>query len=235
MADVAYALGMELPFLRGTKGRILRLLRRGTMTADEIADPLDVTPNGVRFHLTELERDGLVEQRSVRRGPRKPSHGYSLTQSGDALFPKSYDALSNAILADVRAERGPGEVEALFRRMGHGLAARHAHRFAALPPDATAGRAGVALEVLEELGAVATLTLGGPSGPSGDAESPGNQHLATVAGLSCPFKAVVPDHPEACRMLEAFLASVLPYATVRESCEKGATPHCRFEVSGGAL
>src|SRR5687768_4976364 len=97
---------MELPHLRGTKGEILRRLRAGERTADELASALEVTPNAVRFHLAELERDRLVEQRSVRRGPRKPSHGYSLTAAGQALFPRRYDAVLNAVLHDVREGRG---------------------------------------------------------------------------------------------------------------------------------
>jgi predicted ArsR family transcriptional regulator len=208
---------MELPFLRGTKGRILRLLRRGALTADEIAAPLDVTANGARFHLTELERDGLVEQRSVRRGPRKPSHSYSLTASGDSLFPKAYDALSKAVLQDVRETHGSGEVLALCRRLGRRLAGENRALFAEKEPEDTTGRAAVALSVLEEMGGVASLTTG--------------DDAAVISGLSCPFKAVVPDHPEVCAVLEEFLAGALQGASVRETCEKDGLPHCRFEIS----
>src|SRR5574341_718058 len=94
-----------IPALRGTRGHILRLLRQGERTADEVAAALEMTPNGARFHLAALERDGLVAERSVRRGPRKPSYGYSLTAAGEALFPQRYDALLNAVLSEARAGR----------------------------------------------------------------------------------------------------------------------------------
>jgi DeoR family suf operon transcriptional repressor len=208
----------DLPLLRGTKGHILRLLRAGTLTADDLAAALEVTPNGVRFHLAELERDGLVAQRVVRRGPRKPSHGYSLTERGETLFPRRYDALLNAVLQDVRQDRTPDEIEGMFRRLGTRLAAQHAARFTGLPTEA---RVAEALRVLDELG--------------GAAETAGADDAGTVAvvGHSCPFKAIVPAHPEVCALLEAFLAAVLPGAAVREVCEKGSqgsAPHCRFEI-----
>src|SRR6478752_5476121 len=37
------------------RGRIIRLLRRGDKTVDELAEELGVTDNGVRSHLTVLE------------------------------------------------------------------------------------------------------------------------------------------------------------------------------------
>lgn len=201
---------------RGPRGRILGLLRRGERTADELAATLGVTPNGARFHLAELERDGLVAQRPVRRGPRKPSHGYSLTARGEALFPKQYDSLLNAVLRDLRAGRGAGEVEALFRRLGTQLAAEQAHRFVGLPALA---RVAAAPRFVDELGGAAEVVA--------HPERPG---AATLVGQRCPLEAVVPQHPEACSLLEAFLAEVLPEAQVREICQKQGTPRCRFEV-----
>jgi DeoR family transcriptional regulator, suf operon transcriptional repressor len=225
----AYPCAVEIPFLRGTKGRILRLLRRGTLTADEIATPLEMTPNGVRFHLTELERDGLVEQRSVRRGPRKPSHGYSLTGSGESLFPKRYDALLNAVLADTRAGRGGEEVEALFRRLGHQMAASEADRFSAFPPEDTTERTAEALRLLESLGGAAMIE---PVPVPADTDAlPAVPAMRVVRGSSCPFKAVVSEHPEACALLETLLSDVLPQAVVQELCDKGASPHCQFRIS----
>jgi len=208
---------MESPSLRGTKGEILRLLRHGERTAEDLATPLGVTPNAVRFHLAELEREGLVGQRRVRRGPRKPSNGYSLTAAADALFPKRYDAVLNAVLQDVREGSGTRELSALFARLGRRLAAEHAQRFARLSPEQ---RVSEALALLGEMGGAAAVT----SGPE-----PGR---FTIAGTSCPLGAVVGRHPECCGLLQAFLAEVLP-GEVRETCQKDPTqgpPRCRFEV-----
>jgi predicted ArsR family transcriptional regulator len=212
--DLARAGARGLPLPRGTKGSLLRLLRGGEATVEELAARLEMTPNGVRFHLTELERDGLVVQRPVRRGPRKPSHGYSLSERAEALFPRAYDALLNAVLRELRAGQAGPDVEALFGRLGRQLAAAHATRFRGLTPDQ---RVTEALRVVEELGGVASAR-------------PEERGRTTVVGQSCPFKAVVPEHPEVCALLEGFLAEVFPEATVCEVCQKGEAPRCRFEV-----
>ena len=210
---------MELPFLRGTRGHILRLLRAGgERTADELAQPLELTPNAVRFHLAELEKDGLVEQRRVRRGPRKPSHGYSLSVSAQALFPKHYDAVLNAVLQDVREGSGTREVAALFGRLGRRMATEQAQRFTGLGPHE---RVAEALKLLGELGGAASVSTDESSGQ------------LTILGTSCPLGAVVGRHPECCGLLEAFLSEVLPNTEVRETCQKDPTqggPRCRFEL-----
>jgi predicted ArsR family transcriptional regulator len=204
-----------VPGLRGVRGQIVRRLRGAELTVDDLAARLELTPNGVRFHLADLERDGLVAQRSVRRGPRKPSHGYSLTAAGEALFPRAYDAVLNGVLREVRGDRGGDALRSMFDRLGRDLAERHAHRFPGLDQEA---RVGEAVRVLGELGGAATVER---------AEA----GATVVAGRSCPFAAVVPEHPEVCALLEGFLECALPGCDVAERCDKVGTPHCRFEVS----
>jgi predicted ArsR family transcriptional regulator len=210
---------MELPLLRGTKGRILKLLRRGERTVDELAAPLEITPNAVRAHLTELERDGLVQQRAVRRGPRKPSFGFSLTESAEVLFPKRYDWVLRAVLEELRRSLPTGAIEELLRRAGERLAAPHAHRIAALPVD---GRLPEVLRLIGELGGEAELVAG---------PDPAGQLI--VEGGDCPLRAVVPGYPEACLVLKAFLQVLLPDAAVYEVCLRpgdAGSPHCRFII-----
>src|SRR5574340_12073 len=54
-------------FMTSTRGRLLSLLRRQAHTVEELAQRLGLSDNAVRAHLATLERDGLVEQRGVRR------------------------------------------------------------------------------------------------------------------------------------------------------------------------
>src|SRR5215207_4354647 len=59
--------------LAGTRGHILRLLRRRERTVTELAAELSLTDNAVRTHLSALERDGLVEALPAQpRGVGKP-------------------------------------------------------------------------------------------------------------------------------------------------------------------
>lgn len=82
-------------FFESTRGRIVTLLRGSDRTVEELSVELELTDNAVRAHLLTLERDGLVQQSGLRRGPRKPHFIYALTPEADSLFPKAYDALLN--------------------------------------------------------------------------------------------------------------------------------------------
>ena len=111
-------------FFASTRGQIVLLLRRSSHTVDELTQALDLTHTAVRAHLAALERDGLVKQRSERRGSGKPSSVYDLTEASEYLFPKSYGLYLDQLL-EVLSERTPtDEVESLLREVGRRIAAQ---------------------------------------------------------------------------------------------------------------
>src|SRR5215475_2280244 len=117
--------GMKLDrrFFESTRGQIVMILRGSACTVDELAEKLDLTDNAVRAHLITLERDGLVRQSGLRRGPRKPHFTYVLTNEADKLFPKAYDALLNQLIAVLKNRLSPAEIEDALREVGRAMAA----------------------------------------------------------------------------------------------------------------
>jgi predicted ArsR family transcriptional regulator len=201
-------------FFESTRGRVVTLLRRADFTVDELARELDLTNNGVRAHLTVLERDGIVRQRgSVRRssGGGKPAYVYELTQEGEDLFPKAYEPTLRRLLDVLADQLGPEESEALLRSVGRRLAEEHSTR-----ADGAHARLETAVEVLNELGGLAELE-----------ERDG---AVVIRGYSCPLGAVTPEHPEVCRMAEALVGEVAG-VSVHEHCDRGERPRCCFEVA----
>src|SRR5713226_3647411 len=91
-------------FFASTRGQIIALLRRSSRTVDELAQALDLTHTAVRAHLAALERDGLVQQRSERRGNRKPSSVYDLAPAAEFLFPQSYGQLLEVLQERITPE-----------------------------------------------------------------------------------------------------------------------------------
>jgi predicted ArsR family transcriptional regulator len=201
-------------FFESTRGQIVTLLRRSGRTVEDLARALDLTNNGVRPHLTILERDGLVRQRgSVRRssGGGKPAYVYELTEEAEDLFPKAYEPALRQLL-DVLSERlGSGESEALLRSVGRRLAEEHSTR-----ADGAHARLESAVEVLNELGGLVELE-----------EHDGG---FVIRGYSCPLAGVTPEHPEVCRMAETLIAE-LAGVPVHERCDRGERPRCCFEVA----
>ena len=195
-------------FFASTRGRIIILLRRSSRTVDELAEALYLTPTAVRAHLAALERDGLVQQHSERRGSRKPSAVYDLTQTAEELFPKAYGELLDQLLDVLQGQMKPEEVETLLREVGRHIAAQWK-----LPPGELRVRLEAAAEVLNELGGLMEREAG--------------ENTFSSRGYRCPFAALVQAHPEVCRLAETLLSELVG-VPVQEHCLRIGPVPCRF-------
>src|SRR6266516_3395699 len=110
-------------FFSSTRGQIITLLRRSSRTVEELAQALDLTHTAVRAHLATLERDGLVQHHSERRGSGKPSAVYDLAPEAEYLFPRVYSQLMYLLLEVLPERMTPDEVEMLLREVGRRMAA----------------------------------------------------------------------------------------------------------------
>ena len=195
-------------FFASTRGQIITLLRRSSRTVDELAQALYLTPTAVRAHLAALERDGLVQQHSERRGSRKPSAVYDLTQTAEELFPKAYGQLLDQLLKVLQRRMPPEEVETLLREVGQRMAAQWK-----IPPANARVRLEAAVEVLNELGGLMERETG--------------EKTSYIRGYRCPFAAVVREHPEVCRLAETLLTELVG-VPVQEHCLRIGPVPCRF-------
>ena len=200
-------------FFESTRGRIVDLLRGGVGTVDELSRQLGLTDNAVRAHLATLERDGLIEQRGVRQGLRKPHFAYQLTAEAEQLFPKAYHALLNQLLAVLKLRLEPEALQAVLSEVAENLAAgRNANQ-----NDSIESRAQTAAALLEEFG-------GAPKIVQED------DKLLIQSNIACPFSATVSEHPEVCRLAEVLLSKITG-VRVREHCRRGDVPQCSFEIA----
>ena len=104
--------------MQATRQQIIDYLRRqGRATVKDLDAHRSLTSTGVRQHLTVLEREGLVEAQEERGRVGRPALVYRLTEQGDALYPKSYDELSNVLLEEVRELAGGQALQTLLRRV----------------------------------------------------------------------------------------------------------------------
>lgn len=199
-------------FFESTRGQVLGLLRRGVGTVEDLSTELQLTDNAVRAHLTTLERDGLVERRGMQRGLRKPHVHYALTAEAEQLYPKAYSTLFNQLLAILKRRITPEELEAILDEVAHSLAAGNI----AEENESVGSRAERALVTLESMG-------GAPALKNED------NKLMILSVTSCPFDVTVSQHPEVCRLAEAFLSEVTGLK-IKEHCRKGEHPKCTFEI-----
>ena len=90
-----------------TKQDILEhLLRGGKATANELAQALSVSPQGIRRHLKDLEADGLIEFESTHEGMGRPQHSPGQRAVESTRFGNSE---LQSIEVDARTGLGRGE------------------------------------------------------------------------------------------------------------------------------
>lgn len=197
-------------FREGTQGRILRQLQGGGATVEDLARPLELTPNGVRAHLAALEREGLVQVEGRRPGVRKPALVYGLTARARELLSRAYFPLLQQLLATLKDRLSPAERVAVLREAGRRLA-ESAPRVSGSRKD----RIAVAGQVMEELG--------------GSVQIESRGRATAIVGKACPLAELVRENPEVCRAVEALVAEVtgLP---AKEECDRGPHPRCSFIV-----
>ena len=199
-------------FFGSTRGQVLGLLRGGTGTVEELSKELQLTDNAVRAHLATLERDGLVERRGTQPGLRKPHVHYVLTAEAEQLYPKAYSTLFNQLLSTLKRRNTPEELDEILADVAHSLAA---------------GNSAEETETLESRAERAVVTLESMGGAPAIANEDGKLRILSVT--TCPFDVSVSQHPEVCRLAEAFLSEVTGLR-VKEHCVKGEHAKCSFEI-----
>lgn len=197
-------------FFTSTRGKIVTLLRRASRTVEELAQALDLTDNAVRAQLATLERDGLVQQHGRRRSSSKPASVYDLTPAAEELFSKAYSPVLRQLLEELNERMSAEEVEEILRSTGRRLVAQWP-----IPRGELHTRLEAAISVLDALGGLAELER--------------RNGAYVIQGYSCPLAAVVPGHPEVCRLAESLLTELVG-APVQEQCDRNEKVSCRFIV-----
>lgn len=198
-------------FLETPRGILLAQLRRGPATVNELAQVASLTPNGVRMHLSALERDGWIRAASRRKGASagKPAVEYELNPGAESLLSAAYRPLAVSLLAELHQRLERRELDGLLKETGRRLADEI--RAGREPLDLAA-----AVAVLEDLGASLEIHETG-------------QRMVVLEGHGCPVGEAVAVEPRTCQALTALLSRLLD-REVRTACRHGERPQCRFEI-----
>ena len=199
---------------RSTRMEVLELLRRkGRSSAESIANDLGVTPNAVRQHLTNLERDGLVVSQPERSGRGRPALLFALTERADSVFPKRYGQLASMVLQEVQEMGGPEALDEVFAR----VAARHASAIEKelehLDFDQKMSR------VVTWIGRAGTLAEQ-TEGPEG----------VQVTIHNCPFRNTALKFPQVCTITPQLISRLTGAAVSQSDSIHRRDPYCSFVV-----
>jgi predicted ArsR family transcriptional regulator len=202
-----------------TRARLFALLselKRPAGTA-ELAERLELHPNGVRLHLERLAEAGLVERARVRQVRGRPLDAWTIAADAQpgGRAPEAYHDLGRWLARALRPRtRGLRSVEDTGREIGRELAPKDAHP----DPDAL-------VTSLTALGFRPTLT-----------RSEGDQ--LTVCLRNCPYRdAVHENQPAICALHKGITRGLLDVLEPQAKLT-GFVPHdpykagCVIELSG---
>jgi predicted ArsR family transcriptional regulator len=201
-------------FFQTTRGKIVtELRRRGSASAADLAHEFGLSPNAVRQQLVVLERDGLVVEKPVRRGPTKPTLEFSLTADADKLFPQAYDKMLDAVLREVRDQFGGPAVERIFDGLSKRAVERARQKITASDPEQKVAQLA---EMLRESGVVAEYSLI-------DGGFALHEH-------NCPYSGVSKEHPEMCQVIHHVIDETIGGEHVQTESLAHGGKECRFEM-----
>jgi radical SAM protein with 4Fe4S-binding SPASM domain len=103
------------------------LKQQGPQSISAIADSMDVTVEGARFHLLKLEKDGFVRSTSKAEGRGRPKQIWSLTQKGHHRFPDAHAELTANLINMMRDTLGEDAVEQVIERHQTNVLSRYSN------------------------------------------------------------------------------------------------------------
>jgi len=171
----------SLDLLDPTRRVLMTILKRhGQASTETLAAEAFLSIGATRQHMQALVDQGLAAFDLERRGPGRPRHLFSLTGTGETLFPQVYEDVAEAVVAAVEFE-DPDVRDRVFEKVGQALLRRTMMRLESTDP---AVRFREAITSLEESGYYPEVTMDGS--------------VATVAFLHCPLINVAQQHPAIC-------------------------------------
>ena len=112
-----------------TKTEILCFLKtNGSAEAKAIAEACGLTTMAVRRHLLNLRAAGIIQVKTERRPKGRPTTVHSLSELGDAEFPRDYEGLACDVLSSLRLLDGEAKIRQVFRHRRKQMTARYLAR-----------------------------------------------------------------------------------------------------------
>jgi len=200
--------------MQATRQQILEHLRlHRTATVKELCALFGLTATGIRQHLLILEEEGLVEREEVRGRVGRPALRYSLTRRGEAMFPRGYDELANALIEEVRAQHGSAGLQQVLLGVARRLAGTIPSTVAERSPEQ---RVASAVAMFEERGVVA------------DWERAGDAFL--LHERTCPYPEVARQSSVSCAMEVSLLRLVTGLDTRLVECVMRGDECCTYRL-----
>ena len=198
---------------------LLAIKEHGQLTADELAEMLNISTVAVRRHLDNLKHDNLVQYEEVQRGVGRPNFVYSLTEKADHLFPRNYQDLAYDMLASVQEMFGKEAVDAIFAKRAKKITAVYRPHVNAVSLE---GRVDQLVQLRQNDGYMATW----------DSED-GQEFVVTE--LNCPIQHVAEECSQACHEDLTLYSNLLDADVIRLTHKVKGDNTCAYKIKPKSL
>jgi len=203
--------------LHSTSQRILGLLKRyHQLSINDLKQHLQITDMAVRKHMIRLEKEQLIQSQQVKQSIGRPITYYSLSQTGENLFPKKYSSLTLEFLQDIEDLYGIEAVNKLFTNRENRLYQKYR---TVISPSKKLKEKVKALEKLQnEHGYMAEVQTSGPE-------------EFELTEYNCPIYQVAQQYKKACHCELSLFKRVLGVQQIeRTSCISEGDHCCRYMI-----
>lgn len=203
-----------------TKKRLLELLRRDRgLTAQQLAESLEISVPAARRHLSDLQEQDLIQMQQERpMGRGRPQQVFLLTERGESMFPKTYSKLCVEIFGHIEQLYGTKALLKILDARTNDLVTNLSPKIASHLP------LGQQLEhlvvELNKMGFDALLEQG----------QEGGQEVYYISHRNCPNLTVARQYQELCMTELNLYIQILGVPVSRESrivCGQGV---CRYRI-----
>lgn len=201
--------------LKPTRERVLNhLLANPRSTVVDLADVVGIDPISVRHHINSLLAEKLIIKELVRHGVGRPRQVYSLSETGQELFPTRYYQFTVSLLEKLKDKLPQETVGSLLSEMADDMAS-HPSRLANAKPMKER------LEILKQH----------LEGEGFQIEIEDDEEHFLIKELSCPYYQISLNHPEICHLDNTVISKVLQTPIEKISCVLSGDNYCTYIVS----
>jgi len=195
-----------------SRQNILEHLKRyGPTSIQELINEIGISENAVRYHLKNLEQEGLVLSELDRSGVGRPAKKYSLSVAAEGVFPKRYKELLNLVLSVAEKQ---GYLQSLMEEVANSIAGNLKPKLARLKGK----------DLLEQL--LHQLDYGDMLGAMTN-----HSNSYEIHAHNCLYKDTGGEFVEVCDLLPKVINKATGLVAERPSCQRDGERACHFIIA----
>ncbi|WP_128894734.1 helix-turn-helix transcriptional regulator [Longirhabdus pacifica] len=201
-----------------TRNIILELLKtNSSLTVGELSQKLDITEMAVRRHLNNMERDGLIEAKLIRKAMGRPSQTYYLTPQADEMFPRNYEKFALEML-DQLNETDPTKVDQIFSNRKNKLIEQYAGE---MDGETLQGKIDKLVSLQNDNGYMVNY----------EKDDDGNY---VIQESNCPISQIASRYNQACQCELELFQSVLNTDVEQKECQAKGGNKCTYWIKSSS-